>query len=692
MVRPAKKNGNHSLKSAKSNHNACNFKVCDEDIVKQGLLDRFIEWHIYLLIVLIPLAFWLDTQTIFTLPKLLILRTVSLSAAVFILMKFFRDREVKLVFPGRSLFLGFWLISLILSTIFSINPLTSVFGQYGRYIGIITCINLFLIPIYLATFFPKEKLKKLLGLSVITAVLVGIYGLLQYADFFGLWKPPFEWTDSPQNRVFATMGHANHLAAYLASHFLMLSYCLCLPEKKHEIWLFLGKLLGMVILVWVLILTASRGAILALVGATLLLILLRTWKYRATMRNHIKRIALITVILAAIGGTSYLIFAEKLQDLSLIKRTEQTITSIQKGVVPERISFVYSSWSMFLDHPLLGTGLSTFRDAYSTYRRSDYYIDGPGNAQYITIPESAHDEYVNILATLGLFGSICYLGVLIALYSLLIKQYLNAKTEHENYHLAVLGGVLIFSLQTIFNFGEIVNWFLFALFTGVAFMEDTRFYKLQFRLSNYVAYPLTIILLFGIIWGFKFGVLSEGIADYYYRQANLANARQQYQLADNYFQVATSSKPLEYQLWQSYGDFSINAAVAVAKTSVDNYKSTTEYLKQAVNSYQEAIRLNPHYPSTYHNLALAYLQLNRITGKGEYKTESWKNFQLSVKKSPNNPRYLYEFARKLHTEWNDRQGAVRLLRQALDIAPGYPEPQDYLDFLYKYHPELMNVR
>jgi len=655
---------------------------------KTTLLDKIIRGHLYLLILLIPLIFWLDTETIFTLPKLLVLRTLGLSAILFILFKFFRDREFRLVFPSRTLFLGFWLGSVLLSTIFSINSITSVFGQYGRYMGFLTYFNLALIPIYMASFFTAKDLKKLLGFSVFTAVLVALYGLLQYFNFFGLWSAPFDWTDSPQNRVFSTIGHANHLAAYLAAHLLILAYGINPSARQRRWYVLVGQLLGIILFAWVLILTASRGAVLALVLSALVLFVLKAWKHRLNFRKKFGKILIGLLLVCLLLVSGFYLLSQQLGDLSIVKRTEDTINNLEGGVVPERLSFMYSAFAMFLDHPLLGTGFSTFRDAYSAYRRTDYIISGPGNAQYITVPESAHDEYVNILATQGIVGLLTYLALLVVLFRFLIYRFGKASLADENYYLAVTGALLVFATQTIFNFGEIVNWFLFFFLMGLAFVEDQKTAEWRCRLPKAAWYPLIILIFVLVAFGFKEGVLAEGQADYFYRQAVVAQAQDKTALADQYYQVAIAAKPLEYQLHQAYGDFSIAAAYTVDNNST---KSAQTYLLQSAQEYEHALALDPNYPSTYHNLALAYLQIYRITKNKSYLDQSQQNYLLSIQKSPNNPRYLYEYARKLHTDWNDRIGAVRLLRQALLIAPNYQEPQDYLNFLYKNYPELKSV-
>lgn len=663
-------------------------------------LDAVIRGHLYALIVLLPLAFWLDTATVFALPKLVLLHLVTISALFFLVLKVNAERRISFSLSPGFFLLALWGFSLLLSTVFSLNLLTSIFGQYGRFMGLLTFFNLLVAPLLLVSFFPRSELRRLLLFSTATAVLVALYGLLQYLDFFGLWPESIRWTDAPQNRVFATMGHANHLGAYLATHFILLNYLFAgrglAPEEKgtstaesRRRWLKSALfLLSGLLLAACLLLTASRGAVLAFFLVYLVLLVLRVVKHRRQLHQKIWIMLLTALVVFATAVGSLLVFIDNLNSLGLFARTGQTISSLEKGLVPERLSFLRSSWQMFLDHPLLGTGLSTFRDAYSAYRRTDYVIDGPGNAHYITVPESAHNEYANILATQGVLGLVAFLALLgFSVVSLLRRYFADRRGPPQDYwHLALLGGLLVFAVQVLFNFGELVSWFVFFLLIGIVLSESAPLRRVALRLPLPFLLPASVLTLLVLAWSIGWSVLGPLQADYYLRQARLAVSRGEVHLADGYYQVAVSGQPLQYEFYQQYADFLLEYSSMLTDTA-----ERERLLQLAAKNYRQAILLNPNYPSTYHNLALAYLYLYRLGGNRHFGTLSRENYQQSIEKSPHNPRYLYEYARKLHSDWHEREEAVRLLRLAVQMAPDYREPQDYLDFLYANHPELRSL-
>src|SRR3990167_5741149 len=116
-----------------------------------------------------------------------------------------------------------FLLILLLSTLFSIDRHVSIWGYYSRFNGGLTSIISYLL-LYFAfvSNFPKEKILPLLKVTLISATIVAIYGFLEHvgislscviiAGKFGVDC----WVQDVQNRVFATLGQPNWLAAYLA--------------------------------------------------------------------------------------------------------------------------------------------------------------------------------------------------------------------------------------------------------------------------------------------------------------------------------------------------------------------------------------------------------------------------------------------------------------------------------------------
>ncbi len=608
-------------------------------------LDKVIQSVILGIIILIPIVFWPDFQTVFTIPKLLILRILSAVALILFLLKLFLAKKVTFKKSPIYLALGLILASAVISTFFSINAITSLFGQYSRFVGLFSLLNFLLLPIIIINTHDKAAIARALKVSTYTATAVAIFGLLQYFNFFGLPILELNWTDSPQNRVFSTAGHANHLAAYLVTNILIALFTI----KKLPL-----KFALTIPMLVTLFLTGSRGALIALIIAGLILL----------FRNKPKKIALtISVLLLIIAG----LFT--LSSTPLIKRTNETIQSISLGYTPERISFLASAGQMWLDHPIAGTGYSTFRDAFSQYRQKNYLIAGPGNAQYITVPEAAHNILADTLATTGLLG----LAALIYLFYIAIRTQKNP---------ALLAIILVFGLQALFNFGEILNLTFFWLAIGFIGAEHAgkqlklSMHKIVKIFAALIVLSLTFLFLYD-------GVFNLARADIRLKQATYKESQQEFLAAEDALIKAVQAYPIEYSIHQKLADLALQIAVISQDSVIKN-----EYLEKAIYSYQNALKLNDHYSSTHHNLALTHIYKYRQNQSVTDLELARNSYQNAIDNSPNNARYHYEFARKLHADFAEIEESIKYLNQALAINSDYQEPKDYLNFLRENHPEL----
>jgi len=72
----------------------------------------------------------------------------------------------------------------------------------------------------------------------------------------------------------------------------------------------------------------------------------------------------------------------------------------------KRASMRHGAWRIFLDHPVLGTGLGTFETVYPPY---ETLYDGK-------VVDHAHNDYLETLAETGIAGGLCcawFIGLLL---------------------------------------------------------------------------------------------------------------------------------------------------------------------------------------------------------------------------------------------------------------------------------------
>ncbi len=348
--------------------------------------------------------------------------------------------------------LSLFLLSQILSTIFSLDIHTSVWGYYSRFHGGLMSSIAYLILYWglVSNLFEKKYVHRFLKGALFSAVVVSLYGVAQH---FGIDKD--FWVQNVQARVFSSLGQPNWLAAFLVSA-LPVGISYFLFESR---WYFkLVYLVSCVFLFTAFLFTASRSGLLALVIAhALYLSLVVAQKY--TDRISKFKIAgtflffCIAYILGyykypqlAVNGSLFA-FAVSVCALSFVSSKANRAWIISLGLVFIISGFLYSSpdafrlnqtgtatggasptekvvpqdaggtetgairfivwkgaWEIFKHYPVLGSGVESF--AYSFYQYRPLAL--LKTAEWDFLYNKAHNEYFNILATTGLFGVAVY--------------------------------------------------------------------------------------------------------------------------------------------------------------------------------------------------------------------------------------------------------------------------------------------
>ncbi len=142
-----------------------------------------------------------------------------------------------------------------------------------------------------------------------------------------------------------------------------------------------------------LALSASRGGIVSFV-AQLVLLLLLLWKYGPGPRQWAVGVglaALVALLIAWVGVS---------QAVRRFAAPGETQISLEK-----RMAMVRDTWRIFLDHPVVGTGMGTLESVYPRY---ETHYDG-------RVVNHAHNDYLELLSDTGLVGGFFGLAFLLLL-------------------------------------------------------------------------------------------------------------------------------------------------------------------------------------------------------------------------------------------------------------------------------------
>jgi O-antigen ligase len=225
--------------------------------------------------------------------------------------------------------------------------------------------------------------------TMILAFFMAGLGILQHLTFNGklYWFREMRYGGIP----FGPFANRNHFAGFAELVLPMSLVPLLLGRVRRDRLVIVGILA--VIPLSALLLSASRGGIISL-GAELAFLFLIVLLRRAGGR-HLYVGGL--VLLVAFVTVSWLGVNQILSRFSTLQTLEVTQS--------KRASMRHGTWKLFLDHPILGTGLGTLQQVYPSY---ETLYDGK-------IVNHAHNDYLEALAETGIIGGLCcawFLGVL----------------------------------------------------------------------------------------------------------------------------------------------------------------------------------------------------------------------------------------------------------------------------------------
>ncbi len=220
---------------------------------------------------------------------------------------------------------------------------------------------------------------------------VAIFGILQHLTFNGklYWFREMRYGGIP----FGPYVNRNHFAGLMELLIPAGLAPLALGKVRRERRVVAGVLT--VVPIVALFLSASRGGIISFLAEVVLLgvlMVLRRSSGRQAMAGGV-------VLLLALGLVSWLGVRQALDRFASLQPLEVT--------AGKRATMAGDTWRIFLDHPLLGTGLGTLESIYPAY---ETLYDGK-------VVNHAHNDYLEALAETGLLGGACCAWFLIVLFA-----------------------------------------------------------------------------------------------------------------------------------------------------------------------------------------------------------------------------------------------------------------------------------
>ncbi len=533
------------------------------------IADSFIEFSFYCLFFLVPLIWLPITSELFEFNKIILvylLTTVIITAWV---VKIITEKKLVIKRTPLDIPILIFLGANFLSTVFSIDPQTSIFGYYGRFNGgLLSILSYSLLYFALVNNSTVGQIVNYLYTTLASSLIAAVYGVLQHPNplfqekvagqtiFHGIDHD--YWAVDAEARVFSTLGQPNWLAAFLAMTIFPLTALLFILKK---FWQKLVAFLVIIVTYLAFTFTYSRGGTLGLLaGIGTFVILLPTYKRswleklvtfpsviaRSLRRSNLLRLprfarndVVIWISCLIIG---FLIvnfyFGNALSNrTSLPQIAPQAKPTTQQAIVHQtqlevqgketaQIRFIVwkGAVEIFKHFPIFGSGVETFGYSYYLYRPVEHNLV----SEWDYIYNKAHNEFANYLATTGAVGFISYL-LLIGAFELVAIR-LIWRSQASGPKLLAIGLVAAYNsylIQNIFGFSVVPIALLFFLYPGFFILltgstgktlsfdlvKKANFLKNDFSNKFSQGFVVVIgLLIFG-------AVLSMWLADFYYSRS-----------------------------------------------------------------------------------------------------------------------------------------------------------------------------
>lgn len=635
----------------------------------------------HLVLLGLPLAVSFQSDELFEFPKMLL---VYLAASIILFclgVDWIKQQRITIPRTPFNLPIGAFVVSQLLSTLFTLNSRTSWLGYYSRFNGgFFSTLSYVLLFLGWVRFVERKELPALLRSFLIGAVLAALYA---FPEHFGvspscvLLSGDFTvscWVQDVQARVFGTFGQPNWLAAYLivaipvaiATFVTTLFAARAATTASIKSYVRPAFWLAVVALFTsVLLFTQSRSGILgALVGfAVLGLGMLLGGRQSTTPRETLLPFGIsiaIFVALMAIIGTP---FNSKISQFTqrYFKNSEVLVAPTPTPVAGPALEVGGSEsgdirkvvWQGAIDvfkrHPLFGSGVETF--AYS------YYGDRPLAHNLLSewdfLYNKAHNEFLNYLATTGIVGFATY-TVMIGSFIIVPFVWAVKRTpSHSRWleaNLLVLSlssGIAALSVSNFFGFSTVMVSLLTFLFPAIAWQLSTTSVTAsaktikapsksgEFTLLQWA--QLAIVTLLFILLGNSIRKLF--VADTFHSQAKAASSSS-LQTAFYAAQQAVDILPNEPVLRDELAYISARMAYAlsVGKDST-NAATLTQY---SISMSDEVITQNPAHLNFYKTRARIFLLLAQLNPS--FYEEAIKTLTTARKLAPTDSKLVYSLA------------------------------------------------
>jgi O-antigen ligase len=404
----------------------------------------------------LPLFVWNSLADGVVMPRLV--ASVWLAGAALLALSWLgawsRIRWNALALP--SALLGAFLFLSALSAAFGVDSVRSVLGEVHRYQGLLPLFMYaaMMLAAMTATAYAGTPRVLLIG-AFVGGALGAAYGFIQWAGWD--WVT---WAGVPSGQIGGAFAQPEVLGLELIV--AAAASTALLPDAAPRVRAVV--LAGIALMLFVALLTLSRGAFVGGAAAVAVLALLHAGALRDWRRYWY--VAPAVVVLAG----AFLLLPQGRDTLGRGWHRMGSARNFTDTSISQRVGLWHLSLEMAADHPIIGSGPDAFPQLFASYRTQDQ----PGLTTQNVRPESSHNLFLDRLVDGGVLGLAAFLALLGACAWLGLRALPRLGPVRRAEMAALLAGLAGYYAATFFFYGEaMTGWIPWVFLGAVAGLAST---------------------------------------------------------------------------------------------------------------------------------------------------------------------------------------------------------------------------
>lgn len=322
-----------------------------------------------------------------------------------------------------TVFILFQFISLLNTDVF----ITGLIGETQRRNGFLSYFALIVILLFTSIKFNYFYSYRLIKVSILIGLILSSYGLLQISgrDFV-------KW-NNPYNSMISTLGNPNFASALLAV-LTIVSTLIFFIKAIQKIYKVIAVFVIFASVISIFKSNSRQGLIVIVIG---LLFYLSIYSYFNFHRIR-------TLVILTVSSSFGLLIAGMLQVGPLA-------SYLYKGSVSVRGYYWKAAYEMFQAKPLTGVGLDSYGSYFKQFREVGY----PLNYGFEITSSNAHNVYLQLFSTAGLFVGVSYLLILLCVFIAGILNVKGSNGDEQKISLLLLSAWIGFQAQSLISIDNI---------------------------------------------------------------------------------------------------------------------------------------------------------------------------------------------------------------------------------------------